>query len=311
LIVYGDSGYDTGNLNALATGLGLSPLFDDPIYAGGGNKKASDGYTLIEGFLLGLGVPDAPGSILDLESIDIAADGIDFNLPITNFAVAGASSGDFGVFTTVGIDLSKVPIGLQSQIDLSLDYVSQLTFLGSDVDVAIGIGNNDIAAIVAGENAPRTIHVLSTKTKADDNALIDSVVQTIADNITGAVQTLKSAGVDEITILGPQLVGLTPYAQSLDQINGLDISGFFNRISTRANKELTRIFNNTHQAAPSIQDPDVYFISGSELNTRLLKTTEPGFVDLVHLDSDTAVTIGAFMASLVVQNSGFDSFGFA
>ncbi len=327
LIVYGDSTYDTGNLNFILANPSLSglpqpvPAFDEPVYANGGFKKASNGYTLLEGLLLGLGVQDIPnGTLLDLESIDIAADGINPSLPITNFSIAAASSGRNGVATSSGVDFSNTPIGLLSQINSSLGYISSLkAFQPSiDIDVAISIGNNDIAAIAQGSNLAATLSALSTPSKKDDKAIVNSIVNTIVDNITGAVLLLKQAGVNEITILGPQLVGETPFAKSLSSLYAVDFSGFVNDIASEANKQLDKVFKSkprnsrSSACAPNkpLQDGSVFYVDGAKLTADYFALTPPMFVDAIHLDSTSAQGLGASMASLIQQQSGFQSFGF-
>jgi hypothetical protein len=316
LVVYGDSTFDTGNLDFLLPPVfGLpttTPAEPDYVYAAGGFKKASNGYTLLEGFLLGLGVQDIPGPILDLEVIDITFDKvIDPSLPITNFAVAGATTDPFGLFVDAELDLSSAPIGLESQIESSLGYLGQLASFQLNVDVAISIGNNDIFRLAANPSDLAATAKILQSSRREEKALINKTVRDIVDNITGAVKTLKQAGVNEIVVLGPQLTGATPFANSLDQLTGLDFSGLFNKIAIKANTRLDRILNRTIPTNQSMNTPDVYFISGTDINQQFLQTSSPTFIDATHYSSDDAVALGALMATQVQRNSGFQSFGFA
>ena len=107
----------------------------------------------------------------------------------------------------------------------------------------------------------------------------------IVDNITGAVQSLKPLASMKFLFSVRSLSARhlwsrhsRPFHRSGLDFTDLDISDFFNQISTQANMEFASIYNNTQQAAPSIQDPDVYFVSGTELSNQIPQDSTPVFL---------------------------------
>ncbi len=113
-------------------------------------------------------------------------------------------------------------------------------------------------------------------------------------------------------------MGETPFAKSLSSLYAVDFSGFVNDIASEANKQLDKVFKSkprnsrSSACAPNkpLQDGSVFYVDAAKLNAETFALTPPTFVDAVHLDSSSTQGLGASMASLIRQQSGFQPFGF-
>jgi hypothetical protein len=198
-----------------------------------------------------------------------------------------------------GADLSSVPIGLLSQIELfKFDYKSKpllglLSRIGLlEIDAIINVGGNDII------NAFTTGGLASSGNKWKyGREFADSII----DNITGAVDKI-SPFVDQVVVFGMPPLDETPLAESAEKV----VRGakrFFAKVTQRVNQDLEWKYD-----SPFFDNPDVLVIDSIDIFDQVKALDQVFFVDDLH---PTEVT-NQFSAGFIADNilSAMPGFGF-
>ena len=170
LVIFGDSLVDAKNTFTLFSLVGQNP-FEDDIYAGGGNAKASDGLVFGEQFAVELG-----GSIDDMQNISILSFEPATEVDVHNYAHAGARSGAEPSLTLPIIG-DSIGIGFKEQVKSFLNrgyYYSAR----EDVDVLISCGGNDLRDALELKDEIETVAM--TPTLKDDKQLSFNIAKLIA-----------------------------------------------------------------------------------------------------------------------------------
>ena len=284
LIIIGDSLVDAGNTTNVMAPSGINP-FEDPIYAQGGNVKASDGLVLGEFIAVEMG-----GTIKDAQLISILSSAEPKDVQVHNYAHAGARTDSSPLLG------EQIGIGIKEQLK---SFVQRKDYYRnkSDVDVILSGGGNDIRD--AFDQIDELNEIVSTKKKRDDNKLASSLAKPIARNMIKIIRKLDAI-VDEIAVAGAPPIMETPEAQDWltnfaikDQIkvsNVIDLIG----------KKITRRLQNKFQNNSLVVINDGYEV-WNQLDS-------PSFVDNIHPDAETASEISKIFVSEMTEQ--LNTFGF-
>lgn len=282
---------DSGNLDRVANVIGQNP-FEEDIYNGSGNVRASDGLVLGQHIARGLGASLRSTRLANLATLPVLRFTGFGSRQIRDFAYAGATSGSQGSRRS---GLSSVPIGLKSQARAFATTTSR----SQDLDALLMAGSNDITDLVADLNALRP--VLASPSLRDDRRLQNRVSRRIVNNIAAAYDTITGL-VDEAVILGLAPLSATPYVrnQSLQLSAPLRdrLTGLVDGIAQGVNRGLADRF-----AGRS----DVLVVDGFQV---WQSVSNPAFLDDVHPTSATAENLAGAVVGLI-RDSHLASFGFA
>ena len=277
LVIFGDSLVDAKNTFTLFSLVGQNP-FEDDIYAGGGNTKASDGLVLGEQIASELG-----GSIDDMQNIPILSSEPAMAVDVHNFAHAGARSGTAPSFTlpTTG---DSIGIGFKEQVRSFLNRADYYTDK-EDVDVLISCGGNDLRDAL--ELKDEIEAVAMTPTLKDDKQLSFNIAKPIAKNLKKSTRKIAEL-VDEIVITGAPPVTETPEATDWSL-------SFDKKIRKRALDIIDRARNKVHKKVNKYfaDENNVFVVDGSEAWKKL---ENPSFVDTIHPDTKTSQTLAEIIA---------------
>lgn len=313
LAFLGDSTLDFGNLDATARSLGQRRPFRQSRYDGGGNVKASDGFTLGEQIArqLGAGSRRSPGRLRSAELINLSDEPLRRGLPekdpraqVFNFAYAGATSGGRGSRTA---GLRDFRIGLQRQA-ATLAEASGFLPHREGLDVIISGGSNDVFDFLDA-NANRIQRVLLTPSRRDDRRLANRVAGRIVSNIDSALDTITGL-YDGAVVLGLGPLSATPRVRSASkQFRRVPLLGrslrsefrrFVDRISMSVNSRLDRKYN-------ASDNNGILFVDGVDA---WRSVRSPGFVDTIHPDSATNNRLARFAVEQINASPALDTFGF-
>jgi hypothetical protein len=309
----GDSTLDFGNLSEAASFLGEPAPFRQKRYAGGGKVKASDGFVLGEQIVRQLGVDSgrSPARLTSAELINLSDQplrqglrGKDPNAEVLNFAYAGATSGRRGSGLA---GLQKFDIGLRRQAS-TLASASRFLPSGSDLDLIVSAGSNDIFEFIESSRDPIT-RVLIIPGQSDNRRLANKVASRIVDNIDASLDAITGI-YDEAVVIGPALLSDIPIIRTLsedfkDKIPLLggslssEFRSFVDQISASVNQRLDRKYN-------ANDGDDIFAVNGIDA---WKSVKSPSFVDSVHPDSRTNGLLASNVVSQIANAAGFDSFG--
>ncbi|MCP9926402.1 SGNH/GDSL hydrolase family protein [Cyanobium sp. CH-040] len=309
----GDSTLDFGNLSEAAAFLGEPAPFRQKRYAGGGKVKASDGFVLGEQIVrqLGAGSRSSPARLRSAELINLSDQplrqglrGKDPNAQVFNFAYAGATSGRRGSDLA---GLRNFDIGLRRQAS-TLASAARFLPRGSDLDVIISAGSNDIFDFLESNRDPIT-RVLVTPGGSDNRRLANKVASRIVGNIDAALDSITGL-YDEAVVFGPAPLSDIPIIRSLsndfkDKVPLLggslrsEFRSFVNQISASVNRRLDRKYNSSTRNG-------IFAVDGIEA---WKSVRSPGFVDSIHPDSRTNGRLASNAVTQIANAAGFDSFG--
>jgi hypothetical protein len=309
----GDSTLDFGNLSEAAAFLGEPAPFRQKRYAGGGKVKPSDGFVLGEQIVrqLGAGSRRSPARLRSAELINLSDQplrqglrGKDPNAQGFNFAYAGSTSGRRGSGLA---GLQKFEIGLRRQA-ATLASASRFLPRGSDLDVIVSAGSNDIFDFIESNRDPIT-RVLITPGQSDNRRLANKVANKIVGNIDASLDAITGV-YDEAVVIGPAPLSDIPIIRSLsndfkDRIPLLggslrsEFRSFVDRISASVNQRLDRKYNSNGRDG-------IFAVNGIDA---WKSVKSPSFVDSVHPDSRTNGRLASAIVSQIVNAAGFDSFG--
>lgn len=236
LIVMGDSLADSGNLDSVARRFGQNP-FEEPIYDGGGNRKASDGPVLAEQIARQLGAKLTSTKLANLQTIPgLTLQGFGA-AQIRNYAYAGALSGFTGSERS---GLNPFPLGLRSQ---ALAVAASSLRPEQDIDALIIAGSNDLIDLV--DRGDRLRRVLFTSSSRDDRRLQNRTAKAIVRNIQDSVDAITGV-VDETVIVGIAPLGDTPYLRQQAQSWGPKLADplidWVNGAAHKVNRGLVKAF---------------------------------------------------------------------
>lgn len=291
LAIFGDSLMDSGNLDQVANVIGQNP-FEEQIYNGSGNVRASDGLVLGQHIARGLGASLGSTRLANLTTLPALRFTGFGSRQIRDFAYAGATSGSQGSSRS---GLSSFPIGLRSQARAFATTTSR----SQDLDALLMAGSNDITDLVADLNALRP--VLASPSLRDDRRLQNRVSRRIVNNIANAYDTITGL-VDEAVILGLAPLSATPYVrnQALQLSAPLRdrLTSLVDGVAQRVNQGLADRF-----AGRS----DVLVVDGFQV---WQSVSNPAFLDDVHPTSATGQRLAGTVVDLI-NDSHLASFGFA
>ena len=285
LVVLGDSLGDAGNTAFVFSQLGLDNPYQGPVYAGGGNVKASDDLVVAEHVALEMG-----GMVDDAQLISILSQDEPKDVQVHNYAHAYAATDSSPMLS------EDIGIGLKEQVKSLLqrkDYYQDQ----SDVDVILNCGINDI--YVAFSQIDQIKEVISTKSKEDDNKYVYDFVKPIAYNIKKAVYKLDGV-VDDIAVAGTAPIMDLPDSQDwLTNFPSEDreqVTKLISKIGTKVTRKLQKKFEN---------NPNVHVNNAYEVFDQL---ESPSFIDGFHPDSKTASQIAKLYVNEMTEN--LETFGF-
>ena len=277
LVIFGDSLVDAKNTFTLFSLVGQNP-FEDDIYAGGGNTKASDGLVLGEQIAGELGV-----SIDEMQNISILSLQPAMEADVHNYAHAGARSGTEPTSTlpTTG---DSIGIGFKEQVRIFLNradyYIDK-----DDVDVLISCGGNDLRDALELKDEIEAVAI--TPTLKDDKQLSFKIAKPIAKNLKKSTRKIAEL-VDEIVITGAPPVTETPEARDWSL-------SFDKEIRNRALDIIDRARNKVHKKVNKYfaDEANVFVVDGSEAWQKL---ENPSFVDTIHPDTKTSQALAEIIA---------------
>ena len=265
--------------------LGLENPYQDTIYAGGGNVKASDGLVLGEKVALEMG-----GGVDDAHLISILSSETPKDVQVHNYAHAFART-DFSPMLS-----EELGIGVKQQLN---SFMQRADYYKShpDVDVILASGGNDLYAIFS--EVDEIKEVISTKNKKDNKKFVVYHAKSIARNIRKTVRQLDDI-VDEIAV-----AGMTPMMELPDSQDWL--TNFTSEDQTQAAKLISKIGKKiTRKLQKSFEsNSDVHVNNGYELFGQV---ESPSFVDGFHPDSETSLQMAKLFVNEMTEN--FDTFGF-
>ena len=286
LLIFGDSLVDAGNTAFVFSQVGVDNPYQDPIYAGGGNVKASDGLVIGEHVALEMG-----GAVDDAQLISIFSTEGPKDVQVHNYAHAFARSDSSPMLT------EQIGIGIKEQVKSFLQRKDHYQDK-ADVDAILNCGGNDIYA--AFSQVDQIKEVISTKDRKDDRKFAKRFARPIARRIGNSINVLDGV-VDEIAVAGMSPIMETPDGQDWlsnfkrknRQRKASDLISF---IGNKITKKLQNKF---------IDNPSVHVNDGYEVWGQL---QSPSFVDGLHPDTDTASEIAKIFVSEMKDN--LESFGF-
>lgn len=291
LVVLGDSLMDSGNVDQLARRFGQDP-FEESIYDGGGNRKASDGPVFGEHIARQLGANLRRNTLANLATLPgLTLSGFG-KTQLRTYAYGGALSGSTAS-TRVG--LSLFPLGLRSQ---ARAVVSSTLLPERDLDALIAVGSNDLIDLV--DQGTRLRRVLASADDRDDRQLRRRTAQEIVRNIRESRDSLTGV-VDETVIVGISPLSATPYMQEQARQWGKTLRDplldWIDGAAALVNRGLAKAF---------AKQKAVLVIDGTAVWNGV---ASPMFLDDVHPTSATASRLAAQVVA-AIEASPLQSFGF-
>ena len=172
LLILGDSLVDSGNIVSLLSPFGINP-FEDNVYNGGGNVRASNGLVLGEQIALQMGADLSNSELFTVLSRENPTL-VDFH----NYSHGGAKS-DFASELSIPFVL-EVGIGLKEQKRQVLRK-KRFHKKQKDVDILLSAGGNDL--LDALDQIDEIKAIIATEETKDDKAFAKSISKAIANNI--------------------------------------------------------------------------------------------------------------------------------
>lgn len=291
LLLLGDSLVDSGNLDQVARRFGENP-FEEPIYDGGGNRKASDGPVLAEQIARQLGAKLKRSKLANLQTLPgLTLQGFG-GAQIRNYAYAGALSGFTGSERS---GLNPFPLGLRSQ---ALAVAASSLRAERDLDALIIAGSNDLVDLV--DEGDRLRRVLSSSSSRDDRRLRNSTAKTIVRNIRASCDAITGL-VDETVIVGIAPLGDTPYLQQQARRWGAELADplihWIDGAARRVNRELLKAFSGQKRTL---------VVDGTEAWNAV---PDRVFLDEIHPTSSTASRLAEQVVA-AIEASQLQTFGF-
>ena len=287
LVILGASLMDAGNISSLLSLTGEQP-FADPIYAKGGNVRASDGPVLGEHLLEQLGGDPNNRQLFNVLSTDAARP-----VDVHNYAHGGARSDQEPSQSFLGMSIG---IGLQAQVK-AMKQRAKFYRASSDVDVLLSAGGNDL--LNALEERTPFERVLATPRRRDDKRLIRSISRPISRNIQRAVDQITGL-VDEVVVLGAMPISATTRAQKLatkvKSGSADEVLSLLDAASSQLQRRLSKAF---------ADDSSVVVLDGQALWGSV---DQPVLLDGLHPTSQTSLALAELAVPIAVEQ--LESFGF-
>jgi phospholipase/lecithinase/hemolysin len=291
LAIFGDSLMDSGNLDQVAKAVGQNP-FQEKIYNGSGNVRASDALVLGQHIARGLGASLSSTRLANIVTLPLLRFTGFGAGQIRDYSYAGATSGARG---SVRSGLSRFPIGLKEQARAFALTTDKTT----DLDALMTAGSNDITDLAADLKALKP--VLATPGLKDDLRLQGRAARRIVRNVAAAYDRITGR-VDETVILGLAPLSATPFVRSQASRLGAPLADrltrFVDGVARTVNQGLAKRF-----AGRS----DVLVVDGFQV---WQSVANPVFLDDVHPTSATAQQLGGTVVGLI-KDSHLESFGFS
>jgi phospholipase/lecithinase/hemolysin len=291
LVVLGDSLMDSGNVDQLARRFGQDP-FEESIYNGGGNRKASDGPVFGEHIALQLGANLRSNTLANLETLPgLTLRGFG-KTQLRTYAYGGALSGSTA---STRSSLGALPLGLRSQAQA---VASSTLRPERDLDALIAVGSNDLIDLV--DQDTRLRGVLASAGGRDDRQLQRRTAKEIVRNIRASRDALTGV-VDETVIVGISPLSATPYMQRQAGQWGATLRdpllAWVDGAAERVNRGLAKAF---------AKERAVLVVDGTAIWNAV---ANPVFLDDVHPTSATASLLAAQVVAAIAA-SPLQSFGF-
>ena len=287
LLILGDSLVDSGNIASLLSPFGINP-FEDKIYNGGGNVRASNGLVLGEQIALQMGADLSNSQLFTVLSRENPT-----QVDIHNYSHGGAKS-DFAPELSIPFVL-EVGIGLQEQKRQVLRkkrfYKKQ-----KDVDILLSAGGNDLLDALGQIDEIKAI--IATEETKDDKAFAKSISKAIANNIKKMTNKLDEF-VDEFAILVPNITE-TPKVK--DWITN------FPKGSVKEVNSLLRLMETKLQSKTKKKHKDSSNVVVIDIYDLWNQLPSPTFIDSHHPDTLTSSQLASLFVSRVVEE--LDTFGF-
>ena len=295
LLILGDSLMDSGNIDQVARSFGQNP-FEEAIYNGGGNRKASDGPVFGEHIAQQLGADLGRNTLANLQTLPgLTLQGFG-KAQLRTYAYAGALSGRSG---SARSGLNLFPLGLRSQAQAA---ASSSLRPEPDLDALIAAGSNDLIDLV--DQGKRLRRVLISASRRDDRRLQKRTAKSIVRNIRASRDALTGV-VDETVIVGISPLAATPLVQQ--QANqwakqrGPALADallqWVDGAAVRVNRGLVKAFAN--QQGTLVVDGAAAWSA----------VANPVFLDDVHPTTATASRLAAQVVA-AIDDSSLRSFGF-
>lgn len=291
LVILGDSLMDVGNVDQLARRFGQDP-FEESIYDGGGNRKASNGLVLGEQIARQLGANPRRNTLVNLRTLPgLTLSGFGA-AQLRTYAYAGALSGSSG---SARSGLGAFPLGLRSQ---ARAVATSTLRLERDLDALIAAGSNDLIDLV--EQGTRLRRVLASASRRDDRRLQQRTAKAIVGNIRASRDAITGV-VDETVVVGISPLSATPYLQQQARQWGRRLADplldWVDGAAEQVNRGLAKAFDNQR---------DVLAVDGTAVWNAV---ASPRFLDDVHPTSTTAGRLAAEVVA-AIKASSLQSFGF-
>ncbi len=291
LLILGDSLMDSGNIDQVARTFGENP-FEEAIYNGGGNRKASDGPVFGEHIAQQLGANLRRNTLANLQTLPgLALRGFG-KAQLRTYAYAGALSGRSG---SARSGLNLFPLGLRSQAQAA---ASSSLRPERDLDALIGAGSNDLIDLV--EQGTLLRRVLASASRRDDRRLQKRTAKGIVRNIRASRDALTGV-VDEAVIVGISPLSATPFVQQQASQWGPALADplldWVDGAAARVNRGLAKAFANQKRTL---------VVDGTAVWNAV---AAPVFLDDVHPTTVTASRLAAQVVA-AIDDSSLRSFGF-
>lgn len=290
LAIFGDSLMDSGNLDQVANIVGRDP-FQEKIYNGSGNVRASDALVLGQHIAQGLGASLGSTRLANIVTLPLLRLTGFGSRQIRDFSYAGATSGAKG---SARSGLSRFSIGLKEQAS---GFASS-TGKTSDLDALISAGSNDITDLAADVKGLRP--VLASSTLKDDRRLRDSVARRIVNNVADAHDAITGL-VDETVILGLAPLSVTPFVRSQAARLNAPLRDRFTSLVDGIAQSVNQGLANRFAGRSNVLVVDGFQVWQS--------VSSPVFLDDIHPTSATAQQLAGAVVGLI-KDSHLDSFGF-
>jgi hypothetical protein len=290
LSILGDSLMDTGNTDQVGRRFGINP-FEERIYNGGGNVKASDGLVLSEHIAQQLQGDVGLNQLVNLDTLTgLLIHGFG-SAQLRTFAYAGATSGLRGSELS-GLDRFQVGLKVQARA------LARLNRPDWDNDVLMHAGSNDVMDLINRRSIVRP--VLASAKITDDQRLAARTAQRIVTNISEAHASF-ARGVDETVVLGLSRLSAIPAVQERARSLGGRLR---NRLLSLVDDIAYRVNQGLQQAFR--RHKDVHVVDSIGVWDAI---PTPQFLDGLHPTSATSADLAAEIVK-AINTSKLRSFGF-
>jgi phospholipase/lecithinase/hemolysin len=239
LIFFGDSLFDTGNLDILLEQEVGGSAFDFP-YSDGKATNGRNGRVISEYLAQNLGGGDDDDDDDDDDDnslatrLEVAENPLlDDDYEAINYSFTGAESDEF-TFPIPELGGVQLPVGFQSQIDLYLDDLADASFPEEKYTYFINIGSNDVFSVL---EDPSLVGQLLTNPTATEE-IVGEIVGNIAEGIT--ILDANDGAFSTFVVSGLAPLGETPLAREI----GSPITDLLTGIADAVNDQLVGLIEN-------------------------------------------------------------------